>query len=57
MTLNSGRVRKYRPLLAEDTGVIPKKHAWLVAVIFYIDNVRVIYTKITAFYETFINMY
>jgi len=25
MTLTSGRVRKYRPLLAEDTGVIPKK--------------------------------
>jgi hypothetical protein len=24
MTLNSGRVRKYRPLLTEDTGVIPK---------------------------------
>jgi hypothetical protein len=25
MTLTSGRVRKYRPLLTEDTGVIPKK--------------------------------
>ena len=24
MTLTSGRVRKYRPLLTEDTGVIPK---------------------------------
>jgi len=23
MTLTSGRVRKYRPLLTEDTGVIP----------------------------------
>ena len=25
MTLTSGRVRKYRPLLTEDTGVIPKR--------------------------------
>jgi hypothetical protein len=25
MKLTSGRVRKYRPLLTEDTGVIPKK--------------------------------
>jgi hypothetical protein len=24
VTLTSGRVRKYRPLLTEDTGVIPK---------------------------------
>jgi hypothetical protein len=24
MTLTSGRVRKYKPLLTEDTGVIPK---------------------------------
>jgi hypothetical protein len=24
MTLTSGRVRKYRPLLTEDIGVIPK---------------------------------
>jgi hypothetical protein len=41
MTLTSGRVRKYRPLLTEDTGVFPKKHAWLVAVIFCIDNARI----------------
>jgi hypothetical protein len=34
--------------MTEDTGVIPKKCAWLVAVIFCIDNARVIYTKITA---------
>ena len=25
MMLTSGRVRKYRPLLTEDTGVIPKR--------------------------------
>jgi hypothetical protein len=24
MTLTSGRVRKYRPLLTEDTGIMPK---------------------------------
>jgi hypothetical protein len=41
MKLTSGRVRKYRPLLTEDTGVIPKKRAWLVAEIFCIDNARV----------------
>jgi hypothetical protein len=45
MTLTSGRVRKYRPLLAEDTGVIPKNMPGQVAVIFCIDNARVIYTK------------
>ena len=29
MTLTSGRVRKYRPLLTEDTGVIPKHVPWV----------------------------
>jgi hypothetical protein len=39
VTLTSSRVRKYRPLLTEDTGVIPKKRVWLVAVIFCIEKV------------------
>jgi hypothetical protein len=31
MTLTSSRVRKYRPLLTEDTGVIPKNEYLLTA--------------------------
>jgi hypothetical protein len=44
MTLTSGKVRKYRPLLTEDTGVIPKNVPGY-SNDFCIDNARVIYTK------------